>query len=143
MIVTANKCKGSNSVIKVSRGNDELFSKELNFTSNSSTQTVLLEIEAKQAGLQHYHVALTPIKGEVTVANNVQDFFIDVIDRRQKILILSNSPNPDIAAIKGALEKNDNYASGISLASDYTKSFPDIILLYYTSCPQQLIMLQG
>ena len=87
----------------------------------TSTQTILLEIDAKQVGLQHYHVALTPIKGEVTEANNAQDFFVDVIDQRQKILILSNSPNPDIAAIKESLEKNDNYEVESSLASELHK----------------------
>ncbi len=135
VIVTANKCKGSNSVLKVSRGNDELFSKELNFTSNTSTQNILLDIEAKQVGLQRYHVALTPISGEVTEANNVQDFFIDVIDQRQKILILSNSPNPDIAAIKESLEKNDNYEVESSIASDYTKSFSGYNLIILHQLP--------
>ncbi|MGD0712403.1 MAG: hypothetical protein ABR968_14605, partial [Bacteroidales bacterium] len=135
VIVTANKCKGSNSVLKVSSGNYELFSKELSFVSNFSTQNVLLEVDAKQVGLQHYHVVLTPIKGEVTEANNAQDFYVDVVDQRQKILILSNSPNPDIAAFKESLEKNDNYEVESSLASEFTKSFSGYSLIILHQLP--------
>ncbi len=121
IVVTANKCKSENSKLTVSKGNEEIFTKNINFTSSSNIQTVFLEIEAKQSGMQRYHVSLTPIQGEVTILNNVQDFFIEVLDQRQKVLILANSPNPDVAAIKESLEKSDNYDVDVSLADDFTK----------------------
>jgi hypothetical protein len=135
VIVTANKCKGNTSVLKVSRGNEILFSKEISFISNETTQTIFLEIEAKPKGLQRFHVSLTPVSNEVTEANNVQDFFVDVLDQRQKVLILANSPNPDIAAIKESLEKNDNYDVETSLASDFTKDLSGYSLLIMHQLP--------
>jgi hypothetical protein len=40
--------------------------------------------------------------------NNSQQFVIDVIDDKKKVLILSHSVHPDIGAIKSALENNKN-----------------------------------
>jgi hypothetical protein len=39
----------------------------------------------------------------------VKDIFIDVLDRKQKILILADAPHPDIAAIKNSIEDNAHY----------------------------------
>ena len=36
--------------------------------------------------------------------NNVKDVFVDIIDGRQKILLLANAPHPDLGAIKNAIE---------------------------------------
>ncbi len=122
IVVTANKCKGETSKLTVSKGNQILFTRSLEFSTNSSTQTVLLEIEATPAGVQHYHINLSPIANEVTTVNNSQDFYVNVLDQRQKILILSNSPNPDVSAIKQSLEKSDYYDVKSSLIDDFTGS---------------------
>jgi hypothetical protein len=135
IIVTANKCKGSNTKLTVLKGNEIVFAKNLDFTTASSTQTVFLEIEAKQSGIQQYRVILSPIKDEITLANNEQIFFVEVLDQRQKILILANSPNPDIAAIKESLEKNDNYDVESYIADDYTKPLPGFNLVILHQLP--------
>ena len=46
------------------------------------------------------------MQGEVTYSNNVQDIFIEVMDGREKILILAAAPHPDIAAIKQLIIQN-------------------------------------
>ena len=78
-----------------------------------STQEVILD--ADQAGVQRYRLSLSKIAGEVTTSNNTKDIFIDVLDARQKILILANAPHPDISAIKQTLEKAKNY----EVSTDY------------------------
>ena len=122
IIVTANKCKGNTSKLAVTKGNETVFTKSIDFANNSNTQTVFLEIEAKKAGIQRYHISIEAVAGEVTTANNSQDIFIEVLDQKQKILILANSPDPDIAAIKESLEKNDNYEVTTALADEFAKS---------------------
>ena len=47
---------------------------------------------ADQAGVQRYRIVFSAIDGEVTTVNNAKDVFIDVLDARQKILILGLSP---------------------------------------------------
>ena len=66
-------------------------------------------LDANESGVQRYRISLSSISGEATMGNNVKEFFVDVLDARQKLLLLANSPHPDISALKQALEKNKNY----------------------------------
>ncbi len=78
---------------------------------NNSGELVIADfvLDANRAGLLHYRVRLKPVSGEFTEANNYRDIFVEVLDSRQKILILANSPHPDVAAIRTAAEHNKNY----------------------------------
>ena len=81
-----------------------------------TTQEIILD--ADRAGVQRYRIGVNTINGEVTTVNNVKDIFVDVLDARQKILLLANSPHPDIAALKRTLEKNKNYQVSTGFATD-------------------------
>jgi len=59
------------------------------------------------------------VAGESTQANNSKDFFVDILDARQKILILAESPHPDITAIKQSLTENKNYDITVGYAKDF------------------------
>lgn len=86
----------------------KLYSEEITFTGNE-LKTREFILEATTPGVQRYRVELRPVIGEYTLVNNHKDFFIDVLDGRQKILLLAASPHPDIAALKQAIEHNKNY----------------------------------
>lgn len=66
-------------------------------------------LDADQSGVQRYRFSLSPVSGEVSDANNTKDIFIDVLDARQKILILAHAPHPDITSMRQSLERNKNY----------------------------------
>ena len=72
-----------------------------------TTQEIILD--ANEGGVQRYRISLRPIDGEATTGNNVKEFFVDILDARQKLLLLANSPHPDISALKQVLERNKNY----------------------------------
>jgi hypothetical protein len=135
IVVTANKCKGSSAKLTVAKGQETVFTKTLDFNDESSVQTVYLEIEAKLSGLQHYSVSITPVDGEITTVNNYRDFYVDVLDQKQKILILANAPHPDVSAIKESLEKNDSYEVDYFLASDFTGSIDGYSLIILHQLP--------
>src|SRR5687768_18069533 len=44
-----------------------------------------------------------------TLFRSQRDFFIEVIDSRQQVLLIANAPHPDIAVLKNLLESNPNY----------------------------------
>lgn len=76
-------------------------------------------IEAGKSGVQRYRIRVNGMPDEITYANNVKDIFIEVIDGRQRILILGNSPHPDMAALKSILEINQNYEVESSILDDF------------------------
>lgn len=83
--------------------------KMITYTSGSYFGVHDLYAEATKPGVMHYRISVQPVSGEQTVKNNVKDIYIEVLDGRQKILIVSAAPHPDIAALKNAIESNKNY----------------------------------
>lgn len=101
------------------RGNSvKLDSREVAFSNEKKFLSEEFVLEAKRPGVQRYQVVLRPVEGEFTRANNTFDLFVDVLDGRQKVLVLANSPHPDVAALREAIEKNKNYEVVLKLAED-------------------------
>jgi hypothetical protein len=70
-----------------------------------------------QKGVQHYTVELGEVSGETSGRNNRKDVYVDIIDGRQKILLMALAPHPDIKSIRSVIEANDNYELDINILS--------------------------
>lgn len=95
--------------LSVANGGKVLSVKDIQLTANDFRQAVSVDLEADKAGTQQYVISVQPLPNEVTTKNNTQRIFIDVLDARQKVLVLADSPHPDLGAIKQSLENNKNY----------------------------------
>lgn len=95
-------------------------------------KTFSIVLPMDKSGVQQFRFKLTPISNEVTKANNVRDIYVEVLDARQKILILAEAPHPDIAAIKRSLTANKNYDVAVKYAKDFSGSVAkyDLIILH-------------
>ncbi len=111
-----NNITSTLSVTDVSAGK-KLHSEEITF-GKESLQSKEFILEATKAGVQHFRVQLNVVEGEYSTANNVKDFFVEVLDSRQQILILVAAPHPDIAALRQAVENNKNYQVTVKFLSD-------------------------
>ncbi|MEI6765653.1 MAG: hypothetical protein WCM76_08425 [Bacteroidota bacterium] len=120
-VVTANKCGGSKSNLTVTKDGKVLFTKTIDITGENYIETVNLQLEAATPGVQHYRVSLSPVTGEISHLNNSEDIFIEVLDGRQKVLLLAGAPHPDIAALREAIESNKNYEVEVAFANDFNK----------------------
>ena len=117
--VKAEQCAGKSSVVKITKGGKVLGQKPINFTNNSDFKQVSFELSAEGNGLQKYNVSVSGVEGEFSKSNNFRSFYIDVLESKEKILILANSPHPDVNAIKLALESNENYEVKTDLVSNF------------------------
>jgi hypothetical protein len=117
--VNAGKLKGKKTTLSINKQGKMLFSKELDIDDDNYQVTEKFILQASEAGTQHYVVRLSTISGEVSYINNRKDFFIEVLDGRNKILLLGASPHPDMTAIKQAVESNQNYEVKIEYAKDF------------------------
>ena len=84
--------------------------KTVNFDSDREIKTVSFYTTAKIKGLQHYVVSVDVLDGEFTDKNNSRDAYIEVIDGKEKILVVAAAPHPDIKAIRTVVENNENYS---------------------------------
>jgi len=84
-------------------------SQPVSFSSEKGLAKIELEIEASEKGIQNLRIVLEPLANEKIIANNYRNIFVDVIDGKQKILILALAPHPDIKAIGAVIANNQNY----------------------------------
>ncbi len=111
--IAAKNCVGSNTNLTVSKIVDGASSRikqiPISINKNDFFNTQEIILDANSSGVQRYRISVNPVAGEVTNVNNSKDIFIDVLDARQKILVVANSPHPDLTAIKQSISQNKNY----------------------------------
>lgn len=108
--VMAHGFANKQTMLTVSQNGTKVYSSSVIISEQSFFTTLPVSLEAKKPGTQHYVVTLTPLAGEVSTANNRFDVFINVIDGKQKIALIYQSPHPDLAAYKQSIEQNENYS---------------------------------
>lgn len=135
VVVHANQLNGGKSLLTISDKSGILLRKNIEINNDTYTETVLLHLEAKNTGIQRFNVRLSPIEGEISTVNNSQNIFIDILDARQKILILAEAPHPDISAIKQAIESNYNYEVEDFIIDDFNKPFGEYNLVIMHQIP--------
>lgn len=120
--IAATNCAGAQTVVQVGRREGDqvttLQTIPVNVSGNDFFVTKTVELEATRPGVAQYVVSVVKISGEATESNNHKEIFIDVLDARQKILLLANSAHPDITALRQMLESNKNYAVSVAYSND-------------------------
>ncbi|MFL5752908.1 MAG: hypothetical protein ACJ76F_05830 [Bacteroidia bacterium] len=119
--IDARKLKGTNATLSINKDGKKLADQKILVNSDNFTQTFSFVFDADKPGLQKYTAFVSYAENEQNRTNNIQSFIIDVIDNREKILILAAAPHPDIAAIKESIEANQNYEVESYLMQDFNK----------------------
>ena len=90
----------------ITKEGKKIFSKQLSFSSQNTTQTIITNIESTTVGTHFYTASIGAIKGEKNTKNNNKSFSVEVIDEQQKGVVLASRLHPDIGAIKRSLESD-------------------------------------
>lgn len=133
--VDARKLQGSGAKLSVITEGKTVFEKNFSFDKENYSTIVTAVMEASRPGTQRYRVQLSQLEGEVTYQNNYQDIYVEVIDSRQKILILAEAPHPDISALQQTISANKNYQSEAYLVNDFNKNLRDYSLVIFYQLP--------
>ncbi|MDP6909472.1 MAG: hypothetical protein QF371_08200, partial [Flavobacteriales bacterium] len=107
--VEAEQYDGTEVTVQLSGENGVLWEERVKLNSGSYRMVLSAKLKAEKAGLNRIRAKVTSLKGELSHSNNTQDFFVEVLDGRQRILILAANPHPDVAAMKRSISSNDNY----------------------------------
>ena len=120
--IAAANCSGTQTVLTVSKIDGDqvktIQSVPIGINSKDFFTTKEVVLEADRPGVLQFHLSVAKVPGESSGANNSRDIFIDVLDARQKILLLANSPHPDLSALRQTLEGNKNYQVAVAYATD-------------------------
>ncbi|MTI30767.1 VWA domain-containing protein, partial [Cytophagales bacterium RKSG123] len=96
-------------IVSVKKDGKVITSKKHQFDQQTDVSMVDFLLDAKEEGMQHFVVEVSPLEGEFSEVNNQKDAFIDIIEGKEKILFVAKAPHPDIKAIRSAIETKSNY----------------------------------
>lgn len=103
------KLKNQMAQLEVENNQKMVYSGTIPIVSDDDFKLELMNLDAEIPGLQHYKVKIRQFAGETNVKNNEYEFVIQILENKQKILILSDGPHPDLGAIKTSLSELQNY----------------------------------
>lgn len=128
----AYKIGKRNVSLSIYQNGHKIASQSINYQSGKHDfKEVNFILKADKIGFQTYTVKLEEINGEYTLKNNQRSFYVEVIDSRSKVLLLSGAPHPDISAIKEVLEGNEGSEVITSLTSEWNKSLEGVDLIIW------------
>jgi hypothetical protein len=132
LLVSAEKCSEKESEIIIRRDEKIVYQSNFELPENASQKQIDIELHADKIGAQQYSVELKKLKDEISYENNFADFIINIVDNRNKVLLLANSPHPDIGAIKYALKDNPDFELEIKYIYDFNESVKnyDLVILH-------------
>ena len=130
-------------VQEVTGGQSRLIQREsVPFASANAFSTHDVTISADQPGLRRYRFSTTALPNEVNTRNNTRDIYVEVLDARQKVLLLAAAPHPDLTALRQVLEKQKNYEVTLAMADAVPAGLAgfDLIILHQLPSVQQPLL---
>ncbi len=130
-----SKLKGNAIRLSVIQDNNELASVIVTPPNQNYFYTQNFILDAGAAGLKHYSVKTEIVENERNTKNNQASFVINVLEKKQKILILSDGPHPDIGAIKNTLDLQTTYDVSVFTEEPFPSNFSDFNLIILNQLP--------
>jgi hypothetical protein len=129
VVTSAKNFKGKEVLITISHNAQKIAQQIVKINSDNFLSTSNFTINASVSGVQRYIVNTTILEGEKNILNNSQSFVVEVIDNREKVLLLANYPHPDVTAIKDAILNSTTYEIEYGVSSEFKKPIKPYILV--------------
>ncbi|MEB0260598.1 MULTISPECIES: hypothetical protein [unclassified Mucilaginibacter] len=117
-LAEAYQSAGEQMRLSITQDGRQVNAQNIAITSAAFKKVIPVKLNADKKGIRKFTISLAPVKNELSVKNNTETIYIDVLDARQKILLLYDGPHPDLAVIKQGIENNKNFEVKTSLVSD-------------------------
>ena len=136
VIIQANKYQGRNLEVTLLKNGNVQDKKTINVNASNFIGTCSFTLNSEVKGIVKYDAKVTVINDEKNKFNNTQSFLIDILDNKEKILLLANQPHPDISCLKEAILNGTNYELENDLITQFNKplsAFSLVIIHGYSS----------
>lgn len=135
--VSADLLSGKEAILSVYSNGKLLEKRALKITDNAMVFTEKFGFTASDEGTQRFVFSVTKFDNELNTKNNQRQVLVDVLDNRDKILIIANAPHPDIAALREVLEEKESYEVTVELAENAKPDFSSYNLVIAHGFGQQ------
>ena len=121
--------------VTLTKDGKTLRTKTLKSGENKANFTFL--ISENEVGLQAYRVVLEELAGEKNLSNNAQMVYVNIVENKKKILLVSKQTHPDLGAFQAALKEVEEYEVALVHPDDVLAPLTDIDLLILHQLPEK------
>lgn len=118
VLAEAYQAKGEDMHLTVTEDGRVVSTQNISVTGNDFKQLLPIKLNADKKGVRKFTISISPVKNEISLQNNTETIYVDVLDAKQKILLVYDGPHPDISVIRQSIESNKNYEVKTSLTAD-------------------------
>jgi hypothetical protein len=131
--IEQNDFKGKKGVVSIYEDDKKISSQTIAFDSDKGQYQLNFLLDANKVGYRKYTVKIKELNKEYTYENNTANFYLQIIDGRQKIGLVYSGIHPDIGAINFVVSNNENYSIELIKAKEFNdvKDFDLIICHNY------------
>ncbi|MEJ7709602.1 MAG: vWA domain-containing protein [Pyrinomonadaceae bacterium] len=138
-LIRTNGYSAGNLLLSLREDGRTIKTRELKLDVNSEVQSIDLDFTPSGVGMRRYTFALTPLEGELTLANNAQEALLEVSEGPVKVLYIEGEPRWEYGKLRTSLTRNEKnvslisflrsgenkfYRQGIENEGDLAKGFP-------------------
>lgn len=128
VLTQAYQSKGEAMHLSVTEDGRQVNAQIVPVDNDAFKKNLTLKLNADKKGVHKFNISITPIKNELSAQNNSETIYVDVLDSKQKLLLIYDATHPDISVIKQAIETNKNY----ELKTSFTSNIGSIKLSDYS-----------
>jgi len=142
--VTMRQASGTAVTLTIKEDSLTLFSRMISASGNNYFAKIPVILSANRKGIHKYKIRISEVDGEKNLLNNEADIYVDVSERKMKILLLAQSPHPDIAAIKSVLDKSNLYETKVIFQEQADENFSNynLVILHQLPSAKSTTLLQ-
>ncbi len=118
VMVAAYALPNKNTRLSVLHNDKQIHTQTITIDKNDFFVNIPVTLSANEKGLQKYTIRLSALEGEINLRNNERTIFVEVLEAKQKIVLIAHGAHPDLAALKHSIESNKNYSLDIRMADD-------------------------
>ncbi|MES2426226.1 MAG: hypothetical protein V4560_04605 [Bacteroidota bacterium] len=133
ILAQAYQSKGETMHLSITEDGRQVNAQIIPVTNDVFKKILTVKLNADRKGIHKFNISIIPVKNELSTQNNTETIYVEVLDAKQKILLLYDAAHPDITVIKQAIEANKNYELKTSFTTDIASlklSDYSLIMLY-------------
>jgi len=136
LVVASDECINEKTTLSVAVDGETKYTQELFIDKNLLNHK--FSLRAEKVGMHKIILSLKVLKGEKVLVNNTREVYVEVLDGRQKILLLGQAPHPDLGAIKSAISANSNYDVTLDFFKDFKGNVDQFNVLILHQLPTDI-----
>ncbi|GAA4091658.1 hypothetical protein GCM10022392_11960 [Mucilaginibacter panaciglaebae] len=118
VLTQAYQSKGETMHLSVTEDGRQVNAQIIPVGNDAFKKNLTIKLNADKKGVHKFNISITPVKNELSTQNNTETIYVEVLDSKQKILLVYDAAHPDISVIKQAIEANKNYELKTSFTAD-------------------------